>query len=241
MGETDHTRAPANTAPNNSIPPDQSAAAGGKNQPAGAAPVPAKAVSRARRFAAGAGRLVTLVLLTVLVFAALVLIIVPKAAGSQTYTVLTKSMVPKYPPGTFLVVRPTPFSQLQYGDVITFQLESGKPAVESHRIVGFGSSQTGEKTLITKGDNNSVNDANPVRKLQVRGKLFYAVPYVGFVANALGNQDRGLWVSIGAAILIGYGVLLIIRNLRSMPRRPTEGEAAGTPAPGEETAGEETA
>ncbi|MFE4833793.1 signal peptidase I [Arthrobacter sp. NPDC056691] len=163
-------------------------------------------------------------LLMAAVFAALVLIIFPKVTGSQTYAVLTNSMAPKYSPGTYLVVKPTAFSELKAGDVITFQLESGKPAVESHRIIGFGTTQTGEKTLITKGDNNDINDPNPVRELQVKGKLFYAVPYVGYVANALGNSDRGLWVTVGAACLIAYGAVLIIRNFRS--RRREAGAAA---------------
>ena len=182
------------------------------------------AVRPSLRWLAAAGRAVNFVLLMVAVFAALVLILVPKATGSQTYAVLTNSMAPKYSPGTYLVVRPTAFSELKAGDVITFQLQSGKPSVETHRIVGFGTTQTGEKTLITKGDNNDTNDPNPVREPQVKGKLFYTVPYAGYVANALGNSDRGLWVTVGAAGLIGYGALLIFRNVRS--RRREAGAAA---------------
>lgn len=183
-----------------------------------------QATRPARRWVAAAGRFANLVLLMVAIFAALVLILVPKATGSQTYSVLTNSMAPKYSPGTFLVVTPAAFSELKYGDVVTFQLESGRPEVETHRIVGFGATQAGEKTLITKGDNNDINDPKPVRELQVKGKLFYAVPFVGYAANALGNADRGLWVMAGAAGLIGYGLLLIVRHIRS--RRLNSGAAA---------------
>jgi signal peptidase len=182
-----------------------------------------QATRPARGRLAAAGRFANVVLLTVAVFAALVLILLPKATGSQTYSVLTNSMAPKYSPGTFLVVKPAAFGELKFGDIVTFQLESGKPAVETHRIVGFGATQSGEKTLITKGDNNDVNDANPVRELQVKGKLFYAVPFVGYAANALGNADRGFWVTAGAAGLIGYGLLLVVRHVRS--RRLKSGEA----------------
>ena len=181
-------------------------------------------VRRPLRWLTAAGRLANFVLLMAAVFAALVLILVPKATGSHTYAVLTNSMAPKYAPGTYLVVKPTTFSDLKAGDVITFQLESGKPAVETHRVVGFGTTQSGEKTLITKGDNNDITDPNPVREPQVKGKLLYAVPYVGYVANALGNSGRGLWVTVGAACLIGYGALLIFRNVRS--RRREAGAAA---------------
>jgi signal peptidase len=210
MGEREHTRA----SNQENLPAQEAAAKAGGARRAGPAVV----------------RLFTLVLLMVLVFAALALILVPRFTGSQTYTVLTNSMAPKYPPGTFLVVKPAAFGELKSGDIVTFQLESGKPAVETHRIVGFGTSQTGEKTLITRGDNNDINDPNPVREPQVRGKLFYAVPYAGFVANALGNSDRGLWASVGAAALIGYGALLIFRTLRSRRRKP-----------GRETSGEKSA
>ena len=163
----------------------------------------------------------------VALFAALVLIVVPVATGSQTYTILTKSMAQKYPPGTFMVMKPVPFDELKYGDVITFQLYSGRPDVETHRIVGFGSTQQGEKTLITKGDNNGANDANPVRAIQVKGKLFYAVPYVGFVANFLGNSDRGMWTVIAAVALIGYGAITVYKSLRKT-RKPVGLMSAGT-------------
>lgn len=147
-------------------------------------------------------------------FAALVLIVLPVATGSYTYTVLTNSMAPKFPPGTFLVMKPVDFDQIQYGDVVTFQLHSGRPEMETHRVIGFGATQQGEKTLITRGDNNGANDPEPVREIQVKGKLFYAVPYVGFVANALGNSDRGTWTVVTAIGLIGYGAVTVFTSVR---------------------------
>lgn len=174
--------------------------------------------SKRRSILAAVGKVLNLMVLMIAVFAALVLIVVPRATGSQTYTVLTNSMAPKYSPGTLLVVKPEDFEELKYGDVVTFQMYSGRPDVETHRIVGFGATQAGEKTLITRGDNNGAKDPEPVRELQVKGKLFYAVPYVGYAANALGNADRNMWVTLGAAGLIGYGALLIVKGVRSRGR-----------------------
>jgi signal peptidase len=124
-------------------------------------------------------------------------------------------MAPKYSPGTFIVVQPVPFDELKPGDVITYQIKSGQPGVITHRITGMGFLQTGEKTLTLKGDNNDVVDPEPVREMQVRGKLLYAVPYVGFVGNALGNSDRSLWLVVGAVGLIGYGGITVFRGVRS--------------------------
>ena len=197
------------------MPVDQAAgnaeAATGRGSAADGAP-------KRRSALAAVGKILNFVVLMVAVFAALVLIVVPRVTGSQTYTVLTNSMAPSFPPGTFLVVKPVDFAGLKYGDVVTFQMYSGRPDVETHRIVGFGATQEGEKTLVTKGDNNGVNDAEPVRELQVKGKLFYAVPYVGYAANALGNADRNLWATLGAAGLIGYGGLLMVKGVRDRRR-----------------------
>lgn len=110
--------------------------------------------------------------------------------------------------------------------MVTYQIESGKPMVITHRIVGFGADQEGNRLLVTQGDNNDVVDPEPVMEVQVRGKLFYAVPGVGFVANALGNSDRGSAVTAIALALIGYGAIMILRQVTAGVRdRSSEKEA----------------
>lgn len=158
------------------------------------------------------------VALCVTALVALVLVVIPLVTGSQTYSVLTGSMAPHYSPGTFLVVKPTPFEELKVGDVVTYQIESGSPTVITHRIISLGAAQNGERTLVTQGDNNDVVDPEPVREVQVRGKLFYAVPFVGFAANALGNSDRGEAMQWGAVGLLGYGVVTMVRGALSKKR-----------------------
>lgn len=159
--------------------------------------------------------------------AALALVVVPMVTGSQTYSVLTSSMAPKYAPGTFLVVKPVPFEELTVGDIITYQIESGAPAVITHRITSVGAEQTGETVFTTKGDNNSVEDELPVREVQVKGKLFYAVPYAGFIANGLGNSDRGAIAQWGAVALLGYGVVSLVRGALAKRR---DGNSPSAPA-----------
>ena len=151
--------------------------------------------------------------------AALALVVVPLVTGSQTYSVLTSSMAPKYAPGTFLVVKPVPFEELRVGDIITYQIESGNAAVITHRITSVSAAQNGELQFITKGDNNDAEDELPVREVQVRGKLLYAVPLVGFVANGLGNSDRGAIAQWGAVALMGYGVVTLVRGALAKRRK----------------------
>lgn len=153
--------------------------------------------------------------LSIAILAALVLIVIPRVSGAYTYTVLTNSMAPAYSPGTFLVVRPVPFHVLQVGDVITYQIESGQSAVVTHRITAISSTQLGERTFITKGDNNSVEDDKPVLSVQVRGRLFYAVPHVGFLATAAAQSGRDEWLKLLAFGLVGYGFITIGRGFVS--------------------------
>ncbi|MFL4472967.1 signal peptidase I [Paeniglutamicibacter sp. MACA_103] len=165
-----------------------------------------------------AGTALSFVSLVAAALAALVLVAVPLLTGSQTYSVLTNSMKPNYGPGTLLVIKPTPFESLKVGDVVTYQLASGRPEVITHRIESIAADQEGHRTLVTRGDNNDVADDAPVTEVQVRGKLFYAVPSAGFAANWLGSHDRGLAGNLAAAGLIGYGAFTIIRGLRARRR-----------------------
>ena len=136
---------------------------------------------RSRRRPALLFEMLSMAALSVAVLAALILIVVPRVTGSYTYTVLTSSMAPAYSPGTFLVVRPVPFDALRVGDIITYQMESGRPEVITHRIIAVSSTQQGERTFITKGDNNTIRDDKPVLEVQVRGKLLNAVPHICFL------------------------------------------------------------
>lgn len=167
--------------------------------------------TRGRAAVRFAGQAIALLTLCSSVLAGIVLIVVPFATGSQTYTVLTSSMAPKYAPGTFVVIKPHDFSTLEVGDVVTYQVESGAADVVTHRIVGLTADQQGNRLLITKGDNNDAADSDPVQEVQVRGKLLYAVPYVGFIANTLGQANRALVLDIAGAALIGYGAIVISR------------------------------
>ena len=174
-------------------------------------------IRRRKRFAA-AGRWANFAVLMILLFAALGLVIIPQATGSRTYTVHTNSMAPTYSAGTFLVVRPTTLSQLKYGDIVTYQPAPGSREVRTHRIVGFGALQDGERTLITRGDNTNANDPEPVRARQIRGKPLYAIPLVGYLTSALGDADRDLWMTLAAAGLVGPCVLLIVLGVRRRRR-----------------------
>ena len=112
-------------------------------------------------------------------------VVVPRLTGSTPMTVLTGSMAPSYPPGTLVVVRPVAAEDIAIGDPITYQLRSGEPTVVTHRVVGIGYDGTGERVFSTQGDANESPDAVPVKPVQVRGEVWYAVPWFGTAQHPL--------------------------------------------------------
>src|SRR5664279_4598044 len=152
-------------------------------------------------------------LLVAVVVLALILIVVPKVAGATPLTVLTQSMEPLYPPGTLIYVLPVKTSEIRLGDVITYQIESGKPAVISHRVIAINSPANGRRSFILKGDNNSDPDQAAVLPVQVRGRLWYSVPLLGWVNSAVGGSKRSWIVDALAAALFAYAAYMIISGI----------------------------
>jgi len=143
-------------------------------------------------------------ILLLVVALALLLIVVPKVTGSTPLTVLTSSMEPTLPPGTLIIVRPVAPDDIRIGDVVTYQIHSGVPGVITHRVTAISSSSAGGRTFTFKGDNNSVADADQVLPVQIQGRLWYSVPWVGWVNNAVNGQSRSWIVPVIAGLLFAY-------------------------------------
>ncbi len=143
---------------------------------------------------------------------------IPRIAGATPYTVLTGSMEPALPPGTLVVVRPVPADEIGVGSVVTYQLESGKPIFVTHRVVSQGVGDDGMPVFQTQGDANDAPDEMWIRPLQVRGELWYAVPYVGYLSDLFSphERQRGIYVVAGALLL--YAVKEFVSALRARRR-----------------------
>ncbi|SDJ76049.1 signal peptidase, endoplasmic reticulum-type [Nocardioides sp. YR527] len=152
----------------------------------------------------------------------------PRIVGGEAFTVLSGSMRPGMPPGSLVVVRPVDPATLRIGDVITFQLRSGEPAVATHRITGIGTDTTGERVFTTRGDANDADDVKPVRMVQVRGERWYWLPYVGHLNSLLTGEQRAITRLVGAGLLGGYALVMFGGSIRDR-RRERAGEAAAKP------------
>lgn len=155
-------------------------------------------------------RVVSYTLLAFMLFVLAVTIVIPRLSGSTPYTILTGSMRPTYPPGTLVVVKPADVAELRVGTPITYQIRSGEPDVVTHRIVAIQQSGRGITTYITRGDNNNSDDENPVQIGQIRGKVWYSVPYVGYVNNWLNGEQRKITVAVIVIGLFGYALVMFV-------------------------------
>jgi signal peptidase len=166
-------------------------------------------------------------LLIVVILAALT-IVIPKATGAVPLAILTGSMEPRLPPGTLIVVRPTDPTDLAVGDVVTYQIRPGDPDLVTHRIVGVSVATNGSARYVLKGDNNSDADAEPVLPEQVKGRLWYAVPLLGFVSTALNGEARGWIIPVLAALLLLYAAYALTSGTVTAVRRRRAEEGAVT-------------
>ncbi|MCC6270563.1 MAG: signal peptidase I [Microbacteriaceae bacterium] len=178
-------------------------------------------------------------LLAFVVLVGVLAIVVPAATGATAMTVLTGSMSPSYSPGTLIVVKPIEAGDIRIGDAITYQIESGKPAVVTHRVVAITTGSDGSTRFTTQGDANNTPDAAGVIPDQIRGKVWYGIPYLGYVNSAVNGEARGWLIPLiagGLFLYVGYlaasGIVSKVRNRRNHDGVTSEQAEGGTLARG---------
>ena len=156
--------------------------------------------------------------LAIVVLVGVLVIAIPVFSGSTPMTVLTSSMEPTYPPGTLIIVKPIETADIRIGDPITYQIESGKPDVVTHRVTAIATTD-GETTFTTQGDANAVADSKPVLPQQVRGTVWYAVPYIGYVNTVVNGDNRAWIIPVIAVALFAYAGWMLASGIAQSARR----------------------
>lgn len=169
-------------------------------------------------------------LLGLVILLALATVVIPKATGATPLAILTSSMEPALPPGTLIIVKPTPAEDVHIGDVVTYQFRSGDPAVVTHRVIEIKDSSAGGRTFVTQGDNNANPDTAMVPE-QLRGVVWYSIPYLGWASTFIHSNDRP-WVIPGAAtLLLVYASYMLTSGILEARRNHRAAPAEGSPAP----------
>jgi signal peptidase len=146
-------------------------------------------------------------------------VLVPRLAGATPYVVLTGSMEPQMPPGTLVVVKPVAADEITTGTVLTYQIESGKPTVVTHRVSSVGVDAKGKLRFGTKGDANKEPDAGLVMPVQIKGERWYYVPYLGYATSVITGEQRQIGMVTVVVGLLGYAGVMFIGAERDRRRR----------------------
>ncbi|QAY69121.1 signal peptidase I [Xylanimonas protaetiae] len=150
------------------------------------------------------------VALTLLLVALLGLVaavtVAPRLVGAVPLAVANDSMQPSMARGDLVVVRPVPAELLEVGDVVAYRPVPGSGEVVTTRVTDVVVRDGAVVHLQTQGDASPYPDG-PMDREQLKGRVAYAVPLVGRVA-----QQPWLLaaVTLGGAVLVGATALVLV-------------------------------
>lgn len=125
----------------------------------------------------------------------------PRTGAYRTLTVLSASMRPTFAPGSVVITRPTPVTDLVVGDVITYRIPVEDHRVVTHRIVEIVEIVGGgdRPVVRTQGDANNAPDPWLTRfEDDVAWRTVASVPSLGYAINALREP------------VVGRGLVLVV-------------------------------
>jgi len=124
----------------------------------------------------------------------------PIPGNYKIFSVRSGSMVPAIKQGSVIIVKPV--SKYKVGDVITYGAWGKTKDPITHRIYDIKITE-GEPVYIVKGDANDDPDPRGVAQEGIIGKVFFSVPYIGYVLVAVQKP-------------IGFAVIIIVPALAIM-------------------------
>jgi len=130
--------------------------------------------------------------------------------GIKIFSVTSGSMEPKIKTGSVVFVK----SQNEYknDDVITFYGSKSAQTI-THRIVETKIDENNQnKIFVTKGDKNEENDFDEISQSKVLGKVFFAIPFLGYLVSFSQTQIGFVILIIIPATILVYSEILNIKT-----------------------------
>ena len=91
------------------------------------------------------------------------------------------SMSPTLEHGDLIIVKGVRPEEVKIGDIIVFDPSRKEVGRTVHRVVDIKPLANGTLTFETKGDANSDKDPDLVYPENIRGRLLYRIPYIGYI------------------------------------------------------------
>jgi signal peptidase len=123
--------------------------------------------------------------LTIVLILAAVIVSAPKVIGIYPYIILSASMEPTIRTGSLVYIN-TKDQQISVGDIVTFYMTDGSQQINvTHRVARIT-----EEGIVTKGDNNEVEDLNLLTPDRVIGKYAFHIPGAGYLMARMTERTR---------------------------------------------------
>ena len=134
-------------------------------------------------------------------------------SGTKAFAVQSDSMAPRMKRGDVVFVRRIAFEDLAVGDIISAHFPD-RSGVFTHRVTEIDAEN---REVRTRGDHTLSDDPAATKESDIIGKLWFSLPYVGFLSFWLENRML-IYICLGAAI-----VLIMARILLSASKTESRG------------------
>lgn len=123
--------------------------------------------------------------------------------GIRPYITMSGSMEPEIQTGSICFVNTrASFYDVEQNDIIAFETSSG--TLVTHRVIG---AEENGMILVTKGDNNDVEDGPTTTVENFRGKTLFSIPYVGYLFSTFQKTQYQIMAGILSAALLALAVI----------------------------------
>lgn len=156
---------------------------------------------------------------------------VPQIVGaSDALVVRSGSMEPAIPTGSVIAIYPAEPSELEEGDIITFEhgfTRDDGTEYTTHRIIEV-TQQNGERRFKTKGDANDSPDPGTVSGDEIAGVHGFTIPYLGYIIAELDSPWAFIaLVAIPAALIILNELWVIMKEFSGSKGAHRDGKMVG--------------
>ena len=149
------------------------------------------------------------------------LLLAPRIWDLKFFTVVGGSMEPTIPLGAVVAIRPVDANDIKVNDIIMYggPQSSSRSASVVHRVIAVEATAEGEPTFVTRGDSNGSEDYLMVAAEDVVGRVWFHIPYLGYVRGYGQTQPLFLaMIGLPAMALTGMEIAGLVRHVRRARR-----------------------
>ena len=156
------------------------------------------------------------ILLALVILAVVFFFLTPHFLGMNFFAIYGGSMMPTIPIGSVVAAKSVEASAIKVHDIIAFRAGTEADKVVTHRVVEV-SNDSGALSFRTAGDSNANPDGNAVPAENVVGKVWFHVPFLGYLSSFVTTKlGFILLIVVPGIFIISLEVRTIIAELWSM-------------------------